>query len=164
MIILNQSIIRIQNYATWIQIALVFRLKLRMFMKTLQMMLRKDLIHEVNRPLPTRKNKKVIGLMKDELGGKNMTEFVVLRPKTYSYLLDGGDKNKKAIIIIKTKIILKSKQRFKSEAHIYIEKINKIPLSSNDDKRLQTFDRITSYPYGISAGNVCKTELLEYKK
>ena len=32
----------------------------------------------------------------------------------------------------------------------------------NDDKRLQTFDRMTSYPYGANAGKVCKTELSEY--
>ena len=43
---------------------------------------------------------------------------------------------------------------------MYIYEINKIALSSNDDKRLQIFDRITSCPYGASAGKVCKTELL----
>ena len=49
--------------------------------------------------------------------------------------------------------ILKSQQRFKSDYHnVYTEEINKIALSSNYDKRLQTFDRITTYPYGI---NVC---------
>ena len=43
---------------------------------------------ECDRPLPTGKNKKVIGLMKDELGGRVITEFVALRPKTYLYLTD----------------------------------------------------------------------------
>ena len=59
------------------------------------------------------------------------------------------------------KAIPKSQQIFKSEAHnAYTEEVNKIALSSNDDKRLQNYDRITSYPYGTSAGKVCKTEIL----
>ena len=134
--------------------------------------------YEVDRPLPTEKIKK-IGLMKDELGGKIMTEFVALRPKTYSHLTDDCEEDKKAKItkkcvitrrlkfsdykdcLLNNEIILKSQQRFKSEKHdVYTEEVNKIALSSNDDKRLQTFDRITSYPYGASAGKVCKTELL----
>ena len=42
--------------------------------------------YQVDRPLPTEKNKNVIGLIKDELGGKITTEFVALTPKTYAYL------------------------------------------------------------------------------
>ena len=53
--------------------------------------------YEVNRPLPTGKNKKVIGLIKYELGGKKIiTEFVTLRPKIYSYSTDDGKEDKKA--------------------------------------------------------------------
>ena len=44
----------------------------------------------------TRRNENVIGLMKDELGGKIMTDFVALIPKTYCYLMDDGNSNKKA--------------------------------------------------------------------
>ena len=45
---------------------------------------------------------------------------------------------------------------------MYNKELNRIALSSIDDKRLLTFERITSYPYGTSVGKVCKTELLSY--
>ena len=51
------------------------------------------------------------------------------------------------LMIINNEIVLKLQQRFKSERHD-AEEINKIALSSNDNKKLQAFDRITSYPYG----------------
>ena len=51
---------------------------------------------EINKPLPKGKNKKVIGLMKDELGGQIMKEFVGVRAKTCSYLKDNNDEDKKA--------------------------------------------------------------------
>ena len=52
--------------------------------------------YDVDRPLPKGKTKKEIVLMKGELGGKIMTEFVALRPKTYSYLTDDCEEDKKA--------------------------------------------------------------------
>ena len=52
--------------------------------------------YELDRPLPKGKNKKVIQLMKDELGRKIMTKFVALRAKTYSYLIDDGSEDKKS--------------------------------------------------------------------
>ena len=63
--------------------------------------------------------------------------------------------------LFKNEIILKSQQRFKGEAHcVYTEKINKIALSNNDDKRLQTFYRITTYLYGRIAFKVCENKML----
>ena len=59
------------------------------------------------------------------------------------------------------RVILKSQQRFRSYDHkVYTEEVNKIALSSNDDKRLQTFDRITTYPYAMNAFKVCENEML----
>ena len=129
--------------------------------------------YEEDRPLPTGKNKKVIGLMKDELGGKIITEFVALRPKTYSYLTYDCKDDKKAKgtkkclikrelkfnnykdCLLNDKVVLKSQQRFKSERHdVYTENVNKIALSSNDDKGLIALDKITSYPYGITCNRI----------
>ena len=51
--------------------------------------------------------------------------------------------------MLNNELILKLQQRFQSEAHnVYTEEVNKIALSSNDDKRLQACDGITTYPYG----------------
>ena len=58
-------------------------------------------------------------------------------------------------------IILQSQQRFKSDHHkVYTEEINKIALSSNDNKRLQTFDKITTYSYGTNAFKVCENAVM----
>ena len=125
--------------------------------------------YEVKRPLPIGKNKNVIGLMKDELGGEIITEFVTLRPKTYSYLTDDSKEDKKAketkkcVIkkmiklddykncLLNDKVILKSQQRFISnKPDVYTENVNKIALSNNDDKRIVSSNKITSYTYGYT--------------
>ena len=51
---------------------------------------------EIDRPLPKGKNKKVTGLMKDDLDRQVIKEFVGLRAKTCSYLKGNNDKDKKA--------------------------------------------------------------------
>ena len=134
------------------------------------------------RPLPIGKNKKVIGLFKDELGGKIMKKFCALRAETYPYLMDDDSEvkkskgTKKCVIkpgimfenytdcLFNDKMILKSQQIFKSDHHkVYIEEVNKIALSSNDDKRLETFNNVTTYPYGTNALKVCESEMMTRK-
>ena len=121
-------------------------------------------IENDKRALPVSKTKKVIGFFKDELGGEIMKEFAGLRAKIYPYLMVDGSEHKKAkgtkncVIkrrlmvkdykdcLFNNKIILKSPQRFKSDYHnVYTKQINKIVLSSNDNKRFQSFDKITTY-------------------
>ena len=63
--------------------------------------------------------------------------------------------------LLNDKIILKSQQRFKSDHHeVYTEEVNKIALSSNDDKRLQTLDRVKTYPHGTNPFKVCESEMM----
>ena len=63
------------------------------------------------------------------------------------------------------KIMWRLQQRFKSELHnVFTDKVNKMALRSNDDKRLQSFSRVKSYPYKTSVGKVYKEELLEHVK
>ena len=59
------------------------------------------------------------------------------------------------------KTMLKSQQRFQSDCHnVYNEQIDKIALSSNDNKRLQAFDKIITNPYGTNAFKLCEREML----
>ena len=123
--------------------------------------------YEWDRPFTKGKDKKENGKMKNELRGKIIAKFAAPRVKAHSYLMDDDSEAKKAKgtkkcqtekmlkfndyknCLMNNKSVLKPQQRFKSEAHnVYTEEINKIALSSNDDKRLQTYDGITTYPYG----------------
>ena len=116
-------------------------------------------------------------LIKEELGGNIMTEFVALRPKTYSYLMDDGNSDKKAKgtkkcvkiqrltfndyknCLLNNETILRSQQRFKSEQHnVYPEEINKIAQSSKDCKPLTELQHIHM---DTSTGKVCKTKLVK---
>ena len=137
-----------------------------------------------NRPLPIGKNKKVLGLFKYEFGGKIMKEFCTIRPKTYAYLLHGDNEIKKAkgtkkyVIkrnlmfknyqdsLFNNKITMRSQIRFKSDHYdIYTEEIKKIALHSTDDnKRLQTFDGVTTYPYDTHNFKICEIEMLKKKE
>ena len=143
-----------------------------------------------NRPLEVGKNKKVLGKFEDELSGKIMTKFVALRAKTYSFLNEeytdkDYEKNrivnkkakgtKKCIVkreilfnnyldSFKNKVLYRSQQRFRSDHHkVYTEEVNKIAISSNDDKRIQTFDRVATCPYGTNVFKVCENEMLLQK-
>ena len=116
--------------------------------------------------MPIGRSKKAVGLMKDELGGKIVTEFVALRANTYSCLRDDDNKTNKAKAtkkcvterelnfqdyknwLLNNKVMLKSQQRFKSEAHsVHTEEVNKTALSSNDDKTLQALGKYAKQRY-----------------
>ena len=118
-----------------------------------------------NRPLPVGKNKKIIGLMKDELGGGIMKEFVTLRPKMYAYKVGSSESKKckgiKKCVVKKTisfedyknclfggEASYRSQLMFRSLKHeVRTLEVNKLALSRDDDKRI-TVDGIASLARG----------------
>ena len=97
-----------------------------------------------------------------------MAELCALRAKAYAYLMEDGSEHKKAKgtkkCLIKKEItfknykdasfndeiIIKPQQIFRSDHHrVCTEEVNKIALSSDDDKGIQSFDKVTTYPYGF---------------
>ena len=120
-----------------------------------------------NRPLPVGQNEKVIGLMKNELGGKIMTEFVALRPKLYSYKVPDGLEDKKCkgikkCIVKKTltsedyKTCLfsdsteyRSQLMFRSAKHeVHTIEVNKVTLNRDYNKRISRKDGISTFARG----------------
>ena len=107
-----------------------------------------------DRPLSVGLNKKVIGLMKDELGGEIMTEFVTLRPKMYAYKTRSAKFKKckgiKKCVVKKTisfedyknclfigETSYRSQLMFRSSKHkVKTLEVNKLALSRDDDKRI----------------------------
>ena len=104
--------------------------------------------------IPTGCNKKVLGMFKDEAAGRIMEEFVGLRAKLYSYKMFEGKESKKCKGVKKSvvkksithedyknclftgKEQLRKMNVIRSYKHeVYTEEVNKVELSSNDDKR-----------------------------
>ena len=119
-----------------------------------------------DRPLPIGLNKKVISLMKDELGGKIMTELVALRPKRYAYKMSNSEgkrfKGIKKCVVKKTlmlddykkclfnsMITYRSQLMFRSRKHeVYTVEVNKVALNRDNEKRIAKKDGITTLARG----------------
>ena len=118
-------------------------------------------------------------MFKGEVKGEAMTEFIALASKVYAYMCDNDkvDKRVKGIkkcvrnrvlmfqhymdaLLLNKKKTIAIQQIFKSDHHtITKEEVNKIALKNKDDKRLQTFDGITTYPIGTNTFKVCESEM-----
>ena len=119
------------------------------------------------RPLPIGLNKKVKGLMKDELGGKIITEFVALRPKLYSYKKLDGSENKKCKEIKKCVVkktltfedyntcIFSDSTEYRSqltlrsaEHEVHTIEVNEVALNRYDNKRISRKDGVFTFVRG----------------
>ena len=108
-------------------------------------------------------NKKVIGMFKDEVAGKQITHFVGLRPKLYSFKVEDSFTTKKCKGIKKNVVKkginfqdyveylfsgekqMRSMKIIRSENHdIYSKEVNKVALSNEDDKRKLEKDKVNT--------------------
>ena len=126
-------------------------------------------------------NKRVISKMKNELGTGHMSEFIAISPKVYAYKqieVDGTLLKEKKVrgtskivtkktlcfdnyknCLFNNEVVKWMQYRIKSTpSSIDTVQINKIALKNNDDKRLQSFNGITTFPYGTNAFKVCLEE------
>ncbi|XP_073254267.1 uncharacterized protein [Porites lutea] len=111
--------------------------------------------------IPTRVNKKVIGMFKDEVAGRQITKFIGLRPKLYTFKIEDGSLTKKCKGVKKSVVKkgidfenyfeclftgekqMRTMKIIRSENHdIYSKEVNKIALSSEDDKRVVLEDKV----------------------
>ena len=137
--------------------------------------------------IPTGVNKKVIGMFKDEKGGKIVTEFVGLRAKNYSLVCDWKEEKKckgikKSVIgkdisfkdykdcLFKNIQLRRKMNVFRSRGHdVYSEEVRKVALSANDDKRVVLQDGVHTLAHGhfktffggssVSTGTNCNSSL-----
>ena len=117
--------------------------------------------------IPTGINKKVLGMFKDEVAGKIITEFVGLRAKLYSFKMEDGKENKRCkgvkkqvvkksithedykTCLLSGKEILRKQNILRSYDHeVYTEEVNKVALSAEDNKRYILSDGMDTLAWG----------------
>ena len=126
------------SYVTWIHGYMLFVLKLKIFIKTLQLMLKNSSIHSIMMEMiqdlfQSVKIKIIPALFKDGFNGKIVKELVASRAKTYGYLMEDNSEHKKAkgtkkclikrelmfenykSCVLNNKTVLKKQQPFKSD-------------------------------------------------
>ena len=149
------------NFAIWTPIPLIYQIKTEDFYDNIadDVPTRFDTFGYCNRPLPIGMNKKVIRLMKDELGSAIMTDLIALRPELYSFRKLDEEEIKKCKGIKKCVVketlsfedykncllnptnVYRSQLTFRPIKHeVHTVEVNKIALNRNDDKRIAKRD------------------------